>query len=69
MPRDDPNRWMELAEFANVPMVGKLRHVGAERQSSSYGLNVLERSRHGDGVDVPHTRAEYSRYAMEPASV
>jgi hypothetical protein len=57
----------------NNPLVCKLRHVGAERQSSSYGLNVLERSRDGNDVgsdvDVPHTRAEYSQYAMERVAV
>lgn len=37
----------------NNPLVCKLRHVGAERQSSSYGLNVLERSVLGGNVDVP----------------
>jgi len=52
----------------NNPLVCKLRHVGAERQSSSYGLNVLERSVRGGNIDVPLIGTEYSRYAIEPTS-
>jgi len=37
----------------NIPLVCKLRHVGAERQSSSYGQNVLERSGPHHAVDDP----------------
>src|SRR4051812_2564961 len=51
----------------NNPLVCKLRQVGAERQSSSYGLNVLERSVRGRNVDDSLSGHEYSPYAMERA--